>query len=446
MSRSAITTWEPEDLAFWTATGRPIARRNMRTSVFAEHLGFCVWSLWSVLVLFMTKKTGFTLSPGDKFLLVSVVTLVGAAARPCFALAVTRLGGRTWTALSALLLLVPVLLAAVLMGYPHAPLWAFLLCAATSGLGGGSFAASTTNINFFFPDREKGRALGINAGGGNLGVAVVQLLGLLVIAAAGAGHPRILPLIFVPLLLVAAMGAYLRMDNLPGMRTDGGVYRAALRDPHCWRISLLYIGTFGSFIGYSFAFGLVLQNDFGRTPLQAAALTFIGPLLGSIARPAGGALADRFGATLITLISFAGLAVGTSVVIAASMTHSLGLFTAAFIAVFALSGLGNGATYAMIGAPYAAAAQRAIDGGADPATAHLQARRRAGAVIAIAGTVGGLGGVAINLAFRQSYLHAHSARPAFAGFLVFYAACVAVTALAGRRQVVTIQVPAEVSA
>ena len=447
MSRThAITSWDPEDTARWQRDGRRIATRNMWTSVFAEHIGFCVWSLWSVLVLFMTKKSGYPLSAGDKFLLVSLVTLVGSAVRPAYGYAVTRLGGRTWTTLSALLLLVPVILATIVLGHKDAPLWAFLLCAAVSGIGGGSFAASTTNINFFFPEREKGRALGINAGGGNLGVASVQLLGLLVIATAGTAHPRILTVIFIPLLLAAAVLAYTRMDNLPGMRTDSSVYRTALKDPHCWTISLLYVGTFGSFIGYSFAFGLVLQNDFGRTPLQAAGLTFIGPLLGSLARPAGGALADRFGAARITLISFTGLAAGTALAIAASTAHSLPLFTAAFTALFVLSGLGNGSTYAMIPVPYTAAARAAIARGADAAAARLDARRRAGAVIAFAGTIGGLGGVAINLAFRQSYLQAHNARPALAGFLAFYAVCVVVTALTRRRDTVPAAVPARAAA
>jgi NNP family nitrate/nitrite transporter-like MFS transporter len=429
-----IESWDPEDPAFWADTGRRIASRNMWTSVFAEHIGFCVWSLWSVLVLFMTPQHGFTISTADRFLLTSLVTLVGSLVRPGYGWAVTRLGGRIWTTASALAMIVPAVLALVLIGDPGAPLWAFLLCAAVSGIGGGSFASSTTNINFFFPEREKGRALGINAGAGNAGVASVQLVGLLVIGVWGTGHPRILPAVFVVLLLVAATLAWTRMDSLPGMRSDGAVYRAALRDRHCWTISLLYIGTFGSFIGYSFAFGLVLQNDFGRTPLQAAALTFIGPLLGSVMRPLGGHLADRYGAARITLIAFTGLASGTAVAIAASAAHSLPLFTVAFIALFVLSGLGNGSTYAMIAVPYAAAAARAISAGGD-ATAHrLAARRRAGAVIAIAGTIGGLGGVAINLAFRQSYESAHSARPALIGFLACYALCVVVTALAARRQ------------
>jgi NNP family nitrate/nitrite transporter-like MFS transporter len=378
----------------------------------------------------MTPRTGFTLTAGDKFLLASIVTLVGSAVRPLYGYAVTKYGGRTWTTFSALIMLVPVVGATILMGYPGAPFGAFAACAAVSGIGGGSFASSTTNINFFFPEREKGRALGINAGAGNLGVATVQLLGILVIAAAGLSAPRLLSAIFIPLLIIAAIAALANMDNLPGMRTDGVLYARALRDPWTWKISVLYLGTFGSFIGYSFAFGLVLQNDFGRTALSAAALTFIGPAVGSLIRPFGGHLADRFGAPRITVASFSGLAAATAVTVAASALRSLPLFIVAFVVIFALSGLGNGSTYAMIPAPYTAAAERAIADGADPRPARLAARRQAGAVIAIAGTFGGLGGVAINLAFRQSYATAHNARPALIGFLVFYAVCVAVTLLA----------------
>ena len=430
-----ISVWDPESDAFWQATGRRVANRNMWASVFVEHIGFCVWSLWSVLVLFMSPKTGFHLSPGDKFALASVVTLVGSAVRPLYGYAVTRLGGRTWTTISAVVLLVPVAAATVLMGYPRAPFSAFIACAAVSGIGGGSFASSTTNINFFFPQREKGRALGINAGAGNLGVASVQLLGLLVIGVFGVRHPRYLSAAFIPLLVIAVAVAITKMDNLPGMHVSrkhggGGHYTEALKDPYTWTISLLYIGTFGSFIGYSFAFGLVLQNDFGRTPLQAASLTFIGPLIGSLIRPCGGYLSDRFGAPRITLISFTGLAAGTAAAVAASAAHSLPLFTIVFIALFALSGLGNGSTYAMIPLPYSAAEDQ------------LAARRQAGAVIAIAGTFGGLGGVAINLAFRESYAAAHTARPALIGFLIFYAVCVAVTVIARRR--VRAAVPARV--
>jgi NNP family nitrate/nitrite transporter-like MFS transporter len=395
--------------------------------VVAEHVAFAVWSLWSVLALFMVPERGFTVSAGDKFLLTSVATLAGAALRVPYSLAVTRLGGRNFTVLSGLGMLVPVGLAAELMRHPHAPFGAFLACAAVSGLGGGSFASSMTNINAFFPEREKGRALGLNAGGGNLGVASVQLLGLLVAAVSGTADPWVLPAVLSGCLLVSAAAAGRAMDNLAAPRGGPSAYRAVLGDRRCWALCALYMGTFGSFIGFSFAFGLVLQDDFGRSPLQAAALTFTGPLLGSLARPVGGMLADRYDAARVTTAAFLGLAAGTAVVLAASVAGSLPLFTAGFEVLFVLSGLGNGSTYKLIPATYAAWAARRTAAGTPAGEAAAEGLRRTGAVIAVAGAVGGLGGVAINLAFRESYAHVHDPRPALLGFLVCYGLCVAVT-------------------
>ena len=184
--------------------------------------------------------------------------------------------------------------------HPGTSFTTFMIVAALGGLGGGNFASSMTNINAFFPEGRKGWALGLNAGGGNLGVAAVQLLGLLVIATAGTGYPRLVLAIYIPLIVLAALCAALFMDNLSSVRNDTGALREAARDPQTWVMSFLYIGTFGSFIGYSFAFGLVLQNQFGRTPLQAAAVIFIGPLIGSLIRPVGGWLADRYGGARVT--------------------------------------------------------------------------------------------------------------------------------------------------
>ncbi len=228
--------------------------------------------------------------------------------------------------------------AAILVMEPGTSYATFLLVAALTGVGGGNFASSMTNINAFFPLRKKGWALGLNAGGGNIGVPVVQLAGLLVIATAGAGHPRILLGAYLPLIVLAAVLAAVRMDNLAPVRNDTGAVREALGDAHTWIMSFLYVGTFGSFIGYSFAFGLVLQTQFGRTPLQAASLTFAGPLLGSLIRPVGGALADRFGGARITLGTFVAMAAATTVVVFASERASLPVFLVGFVALFVLSG------------------------------------------------------------------------------------------------------------
>ncbi|MEC3979240.1 nitrate/nitrite transporter [Amycolatopsis sp. H20-H5] len=419
-----IEHWNPEDETFWEATGKKIARRNLWFSILAEHIGFSIWSLWSVMVLFMGPAYG--LSAGDKFLLVSTPTLVGALMRLPYTFAVAKFGGRNWTVVSATLLLIPTVLATIVL-HPGTSFGMFLFVAALGGVGGGNFASSMTNINTFYPEKSKGWALGLNAGGGNLGVAAIQLVGLLVIGTAGATAPRIVLYAYIPLIVVAATFAALKMDNLVSVRGDTKAMREVVKDPHTWVMSLLYIGTFGSFIGYSFAFGLVLQNQFGRTPLQAAAVTFLGPLLGSLARPAGGWLSDRIGGGKVTFVTFVGMALCTVVLILASTSKSLGLFTVAFIVLFVLAGVGNGSTYKMIPAIFRAKAKVAITEGAEEAVELLKARRLSGALIGLAGAIGAMGGLFINLAFRQSFTDTKSGVPAFVGFLVFYGICFVVT-------------------
>ena len=418
-----IDHWEPEDPDFWESTGKRVANRNLWFSVFAEHIGFSMWTVWSVLVLFMGE--GYGIDAADKFFLVALPALVGSLIRIRYNMAPARFGGRNWTIVSALLLVIPTVLAIIVME-PGTSYTTFLLVAAIAGLGGGNFASSMANINAFYPEGRKGWALGLNAGGGNIGVAAVQLVGLLVIALAGAS-PRIVLAVYVPLLIAAALGAALFMDNLSSMRNDTGAMRDAVRDRQTWIMSFLYIGTFGSFIGYSFAFGLVLQSQFGRSPLQAASVVFIGPLIGSLIRPLGGWMADRFGGAKVTLLTFFGMAAATAVVILASGQKSLPLFVAGFIALFVLSGIGNGSTYKMIPSIFAGRARLEIEAGEAKDVALMKARRLSGAVIGIAGAIGALGGLFINLAFRQSFLTAQSGVPAFWSFLGFYALCVAVT-------------------
>ncbi|MEU1040512.1 nitrate/nitrite transporter [Streptomyces sp. NPDC005551] len=414
-----IDEWDPEDETFWKETGEKVARRNLLFSVLSEHIGFSIWTMWSVLVLFMGPEYGLT--PADKFLLTSVVTLVGAVVRVPYTFAVAIFGGRNWTIVSASLLLIPTIAAFVVME-PGTSFSTFLLIGLLAGIGGGNFASSMTNINAFFPLRKKGWALGLNAGGGNIGVPVIQLVALAIIGAGGG--PRVLLGIYIPLILVAAALAAVYMDNISSVKNDTGAARDAAKDRHTWIMAFLYIGTFGSFIGYSFAFGQVLQNQFGRTPLEAAYVTFIGPLLGSLIRPVGGWLADRYGGSKITLWNFVAMAAATSVIIVASMQKSLPLFTVAFIALFVLSGLGNGSTYKMIPGIFQ---NKALARGLTGEAAAAYGRRLSGASMGLIGAVGALGGVAINLAFRQSFLSYGSGTGAFVSFLAFYGVCFAVT-------------------
>jgi NNP family nitrate/nitrite transporter-like MFS transporter len=412
-----IDDWRPEDPAFWASTGAPIAKRNLIFSILSEHIGFSVWSLWSVLVLFLGPAYG--IDPAGKFLLTAVPTLVGAALRIPYSFAVARFGGRNWTVFSALLLLVPAVLAAFLIK-PGVSYSTLLILAAVAGVGGGNFASSMTNINAYYPNRLKGWALGINAGGGNLGVAAVQLVGLFVLAVFGAGHPGIVAGVYIPLIVIAALCAALYMDNLTQARAEKRAMRDATRDPHTWIMSLLYIGTFGSFIGFGFAFGQVLQVQFHTefsTPVKAAYLTFLGPLLGSLVRPVGGMLADRLGGARVTFVNFIAMAVGTAVVLVAAQQMSLPLYIVGFVALFIFSGIGNGSTYKMIPAIFRQKFP----------TDDLTARRLSNAVIGIAGAIGAFGGVLVNLAFRQSFLETKSADAAYVVFIAFYALCVLVT-------------------
>ncbi|MFC9845531.1 nitrate/nitrite transporter [Streptomyces sp. NPDC060223] len=414
-----IDQWDPEDETFWKEGGEKVAHRNLLFSVLSEHIGFSIWTLWSVMVLFMGPEYGLT--PADKFFIVSMATLVGAIVRVPYTFAVARFGGRNWTIIAASMLLVPTVAAFVVME-PGTSFGTFLVCAMLAGVGGGNFASSMTNINSFFPLRKKGWALGLNAGGGNIGVPVVQLVGLAVIGASGG--PRVLLGIYIPLIVVATVLGARYMDNISSVKNDTGAAKEAVRDAHTWIMSFLYIGTFGSFIGYSFAFGLVLQTQFGRTPLESAYVTFIGPLLGSLIRPVGGWLADRYGGAKITLWNFVGMAAATAVIVVASMQESLALFTTAFIVLFVLTGLGNGSTYKMIpGIFQAKAAAKGLSG--EEAAAY--GRRLSGASMGLIGAVGALGGLGINLAFRQSFLSVGSGTGAFVGFLAFYALCFAVT-------------------
>ncbi|MGW5270412.1 MFS transporter [Rhodococcoides kroppenstedtii] len=444
-----IAHWDPEDVEAWEAGGKQIARRNLIWSVVAEHVGFSIWSIWSVMVLFMPMDV-YGIDPAGKFFLVAVPTLVGAVLRIPYTFATATFGGRNWTVFSALVLLVPTVLTLWFMVNP-ASYTTYLIVAAFAGLGGGNFASSMTNINAFYPQREKGWALGLNAGGGNIGVPVIQLLGLLVIATVGNTAPEIVCAVYLVLIAIAAVGAAMFMDNLDNQKTNGRSMIDVLRHSDSWWIAFLYIGTFGSFIGYSFAFGQVLQINFlagltdggpvtpalqARASLLAAQIAFLGPLLGSLSRPIGGKLADRLGGGRITLYTFvamifsAGILVATGMIDDASPGAATGTMMTAyvvgFIALFVLSGLGNGSVYKMIPAIFAAKASAMTEATAEERAAW--SRTMSGALIGIAGAIGALGGVGINLVLRAAYTGADkSATNAFWVFLGFYVACAAVT-------------------
>ena len=423
-----IDDWQPDNEEFWESKGKKIAKKNLALSVFAEHIGFSIWVLWTIVVINLANA-GFTLSLSEQFLLIALPNLVGSTLRIPYTFAVPRFGGRAWTGVSASLLLIPVLLLSFLvpsgwlLEQSHSTqVWVLALCAATAGFGGGNFSSSMANISFFYPDRHKGAALGLNAAGGNLGVAVAQLLIPLVIIngvpAAAVKNPidevnlAYAGLVWLPFIALAAILAWRYMDSITDAKADSSSYAKSLKHSLTWVMSLLYIGTFGSFIGYAFAMPLVIKNTFpeflGTHPFIAtylAGLGFVGALIGSVARPLGGWLSDRLGGARVTLAVFLGEALFTVTAIMGVNQHSFPVFFGSFMVIFLLAGMGNGSTYRMIPAIFNELGRKeAAEKGLDVKKTTLDFKHQAAAVIGIAGAIGAFGGFLIQVVFRQASL------------------------------------------
>ncbi|MHA0287837.1 NarK family nitrate/nitrite MFS transporter [Mycobacterium sp. C3-094] len=427
--RHWIDDWRPEEPEFWSTVGKPVARRNLIFSIFAEHIGFSVWLLWSIVVVQMTAgpggaaaASGFALTTSQALWLVAVPSGVGALLRIPYTFAVPVFGGRNWTVISAMLLLIPCLLMAWAVSNPDIPFVALCLIAATAGFGGGNFASSMANISFFYPEREKGWALGLNAAGGNIGVAVAQkIIPIVVVAGGGVALSRA-GLFYVPLALAAAVCAFLFMNNLTEAKADVKPVFQSLRHADTWIMSLLYIGTFGSFIGYSAAFPTLLKAVFGRGDI-ALTWAFLGAGIGSIARPLGGKLSDRIGGARITALSFVMLAVGAAAALWSVRAVNLPVFFIAFMFLFVATGIGNGSTYRMISKIFLIKGQDA--GGSPETMVHM--RRQAAGALGIISSVGAFGGFIVPLAYAWSKSSFGTIQPALQFYVGFFIVLLIVT-------------------
>jgi NNP family nitrate/nitrite transporter-like MFS transporter len=450
-----IDEWNPEDETFWRSVGKRIARQNLIWSIVAENIGFSVWLIWSVTAPRL-PRAGFHYSTDQLFNLVAFPGLVGALMRFPYAFAVPKFGGRNWTIVSALLLFVPTISLSVLVTHPNTPYWVMALAACTAGLGGGNFASSMANISFFYPDREKGFALGLNAAGGNIGVSTVQLLvpilvgwswvNLGVLQPTGGLYLANAGLMWLPLIALAVFGATRFMSNLSSARSNLNDQLVIARRKHTWVMAWLYIGTFGSFIGYSAAFPLLLKTQF---PEHAANLAFLGPLVGSIARPFGGRIADQVGGTKMTFWTFAAMGVATLVVIHFVDSHEYAGFLATFLVLFVTTGLGNGSTFRMIPVIFRNEKLRSVEhlGPAAREGALKAARIESAAVIGIVSAVGACGGYLIPRTFGASIKATGSAHLAFVAFILFYLTCLGLTwAFYLRRRPTHVGVPNSVEA
>ncbi|MEW9110451.1 NarK family nitrate/nitrite MFS transporter [Cytobacillus gottheilii] len=357
MKTKRINDWMPENEQFWQTQGKKHAKRNLWISVPSLMMAFIVWQIWSVVAV-QLNEIGFSFTDEQLFTLAAVPGLVGATLRFFYTFAVGSFGGRNWTIISTAVLAIPAIGIGMAVQNPETPYSVMLLLAALCGLGGGNFSSSSANISFFYPKKEKGTALGINGGLGNMGVSVVQFVTPLVIASgafAFFGDSQTLAsgekvwlqnaaFIWVIPIAVLTIAAYFGMDNLPNTKQSVGAQFVVLKRKHTWIMTILYVATFGSFIGYSAAFPLLLKSQFP----EHMGLAFLGAFLAAAARPVGGWLSDKFGGASVTAWVFVVMSAGAGGVIYFTKQASFAGFLTAFLILFIAAGIGSGSTFQMI--------------------------------------------------------------------------------------------------
>jgi MFS transporter, NNP family, nitrate/nitrite transporter len=436
MAASWISDWNPEDTAFWESKGKFIARRNLIWSIVAEHLGFSIWLIWSIVVTKL-PQAGFHFTTDQLFQLVALPGLIGALMRFPYTFAVTTFGGRNWTIFSASVLFIPTIALAYFVTRPETSYSTMLLVSALAGLGGGNFASSMANISFFYPDRMKGWALGLNAAGGNIGVSTVQLFTPILMGwgiinlfqgtpLQGGIYIQNAGLMWLLPLAIAVYGAIFYMNNLVTARSTFKDQLAIVGRKHTWIMSFIYIGTFGSFIGYSAAFPLLIKTQF---PAVTIGIAFLGPLVGSLSRPLGGWLADKIGGAIITLWNFIAMGVATIGVLYFVSEKEFAGFLTTFLILFVTTGIGNGSTYRMIPSIFReenlAKAKGAGEAGC--ASALRAANIESGAALGFIGAIGACGGYFIPRGFGASIAATGGPNIALGAYLAYYVICLALT-------------------
>jgi NNP family nitrate/nitrite transporter-like MFS transporter len=433
-SSTWISEWNPEDEQFSESNGKFIARRNLIWSILAEHLGFSIWLVWSIVATKL-PQAGFHFTTDQLFQLVALPGLVGSLIRFPYTFAVTRFGGRNWTIFSAMVLFIPTIALAYFVTQPDTPFWLMLVVAATAGLGGGNFASSMANISFFYPSRMKGWALGLNAAGGNIGVSGVQLLTPILIGfgfvslnlatpTGGGLYLQNAGLMWLLPLTIAVVGAFLFMNNLTDARSTFKDQLLIVKRKHTWVMSYLYIGTFGSFIGYSGAFPLLIKTQF---PAITVTVAFLGPLVGSLSRPLGGLLADKIGGARVTFWNFVAMGAATIGVMYFVEIKSFPGFLTMFLILFVTTGIGNGSTYRMIPAIFREEKLRTARSISDRTSAIKLAGIEGAAALGFIGAIGACGGYLIPRGFGASIAATGGPHVALEIFLGFYVTCVALT-------------------
>ncbi len=444
-----LTVWTPEDKEFWKNQGQAIAATNLWISVPALFLAFAVWQLWSVAAVNL-NLLGFRFTTNQLFWLAAAPALSGATLRIFYSFIVPVFGGRRWTAISTASLLVPAIGIGIAIQDPTTTYPTFLALALLCGLGGGNFSSSMANINFFFPKERKGSALGVNAGLGNLGVSVVQFLSPMVIALGifgiFGGDPQTIvakdgqttqvwaqnaAFIWVPWIALVSIVAWFFMNDIADAQSSFSDQAVIFKRKHNWLMCLLYLGTFGSFIGYAAGFPLLIKSQFpGINPLQYA---WLGPLVGAVIRPFGGWLSDKLGGATVTLWNFVVMALAVCGVLyflpSGPSGGSFAGFFVSFLLLFLTTGIGNGSTFRMIPVIFMTERQReaAGQGAAAQEKAVKDGNREAAAVLGFSAAIAAYGGFFIPKSYGTSIAMTGGPEGALYVFIVFYLVCIVTT-------------------
>lgn len=447
-----IQDWQPENVEFWQQRGKRIASRNLWISVFCLLLAFCVWMLFSAITVNL-NKVGFNFTTEQLFLLTAVPSIACALLRVPYSFVIPIFGGRRWTAFSTAILLVPCLWLGFAVQDPATSFSTFIVIALLCGCAGANFASSMGNISFFFPKAKQGSALGINGGLGNLGVSVMQFLAPLAVSfsifSLFGGDSQVTAngeaiwlenaaWIWVPFLIAGTLLAWFGMNDLASSKSSLREQLPVLKRGHLWIMALLYLATFGSFIGFSAGFAMLSKTQFPDVVILKYA--FFGPFLGALARSVGGMLSDRLGGVRVTLINFVVMAIFSGLLFMTlpgeGQPGSFIAFYSIFMVLFVNAGLGSGSTFQMIAVIFRKNTLERVkaQGGSDE-LAQREAVTETSAALGFISAIGAAGGFFIPQMFGMSLAMTGSPAGAMKMFLVFYVLCVVITWLVyGRRK------------
>jgi MFS transporter, NNP family, nitrate/nitrite transporter len=440
-----IDHWNPEDPGFWASRGRGVATRNLWLSIPALTLAFAVWMVWSVVVVHL-PAAGFRYSTNQLFWLAALPALCGATLRIFYAFAVPVVGGRRFTALATASLLLPAIGIGFAVQQPDTSYEAMVALALLCGLGGGNFASSMAHISYFYPTARKGYALGMNAGLGHLGVSIVQWAVPLVITVGifgvvggapqitATGKPMWLQnagFVWVPFIAISALAAWFGMNDMADAQASFADQAVIFMRKHNWLMCWLYLGTFGSFIGYSAGLPLLIKSQFpGIDALQYA---WLGPLVGALMRPVGGWLSDKVGGARVTFWTFIAMALGVLAVLQflpqGGQGGNFAAFLISFMLLFAAAGIGNGSTFRMIPVIFLTERRRAAAGesAAVQEQAKKDANKEAAATLGFASAIAAYGGFFVPKSYGTSIALTGGPDAALYCFIGFYVTCIVMT-------------------